>query len=145
VPAKLADVFRAYVKPSLGGAVIIRKRGVVRKSEKVMEINDVLRFADYKPASVAKILCLISMGKDVAGMSAEELKTTHCPFEKFRQFEKWAMVIVAKKTIESKNLTVPEGYRQAIENQYNSLPEEIKNIVENQWSKITSAISKLKG
>ena len=47
-----ADVFRAYVKPSMGGALIIRKRGVRRTSEKVKAINR--RMADLKPASKCK-------------------------------------------------------------------------------------------
>lgn len=37
--ATLADAFRAYVKPSMDGAIIIRKRTVTRKSSKVLERN----------------------------------------------------------------------------------------------------------
>ncbi len=48
----LADVFRAYVKPSMDGALIIRKRTVNRKSERVKERNRL--FAEAKIATACK-------------------------------------------------------------------------------------------
>ena len=50
--AKLGDIIRVYIKPSMDGAMIIRKRGVIRKSEKVKRINRII--AEAKPASACK-------------------------------------------------------------------------------------------
>ncbi len=50
--ATLADVFRAYIKPSMDGRIILRKRGVIRRSEKVLERNR--RFGEAKIATECK-------------------------------------------------------------------------------------------
>jgi hypothetical protein len=50
--AKLGDMFKIYTKPSMDGAIIIRKRGVIRKSEKVKAINR--KLAAAKPAHACK-------------------------------------------------------------------------------------------
>ena len=58
-----ADVFRAYVKPSEKGRLVIRKRTVVRKSAKVIERNK--EFAEAaragKLAKAAHEICVTEM------------------------------------------------------------------------------------
>lgn len=39
--ATLGDIIKVYVKPSMDGRLIIRKRGVNRRSERVLERNKV--------------------------------------------------------------------------------------------------------
>jgi len=48
----MADVWRVYVKPSMDGRLVIRKKGVIRRSERVIERNR--RFAQAKIASACK-------------------------------------------------------------------------------------------
>lgn len=63
MPVSLADVFRAYVKRTTGktkGALIIRKRGVIRKSAKVIARNNMV--ASKKPTSTAKQICMQNPG-----------------------------------------------------------------------------------
>ena len=50
--ATLGDIIKVYVKPSMDGKLIIRKRGVNRKSERVLERNRM--FARAKIASACK-------------------------------------------------------------------------------------------
>jgi hypothetical protein len=50
--AKIGDMFKIYTKPSMDGAIIIRKRGVIRRSEKVKAINR--KLAAAKPARACK-------------------------------------------------------------------------------------------
>lgn len=47
-----ADIWRIYAKPSMDGRLITRKKGVIRRSEKVKKVNE--RFAAAKPASKCK-------------------------------------------------------------------------------------------
>ena len=88
MPASLADVWRLYVKPSMKGAVIIRKKTVIRRSAKVLERNR--DFATKKIASEAKSKCIedaknpdknlsycIYIGKD---------KKEHCRWECFIRY-----------------------------------------------------------
>lgn len=50
--ATLGDIIKVYVKPSMDGRLIIRKRGVTRRSERVLERNRM--FANAKLASACK-------------------------------------------------------------------------------------------
>lgn len=50
--AKLGDIIKVYAKPSMEGQLIIRKRGVTRRSARVLERNRV--FAQAKLASGCK-------------------------------------------------------------------------------------------
>lgn len=50
--AKLGDLIKAYVKPTMDGTVILRKKGVIRKSEKVLERNK--KFGAAKLATACK-------------------------------------------------------------------------------------------
>jgi len=43
-----ADVWRIYVKPSLNGLLVFRKKTVIRRSSRVIERNR--RFASIKPS-----------------------------------------------------------------------------------------------
>jgi len=74
---------RFYYKPSLN-KMIIRVAGVNRRSEKVREINDMVKEAKEKgkaPAKVAHEMC-VKAGKTVNGV---------CPIEEFRKFLRDAM------------------------------------------------------
>ncbi len=50
--ATLADVYKPYIKPSMKGRIILRKRTVNRKSEAVKKVNEI--FAQAKLASRCK-------------------------------------------------------------------------------------------
>lgn len=56
----IADIWRIYVKPSMGGRAIIRKKTVNRKSARVLERNKQL--ASAKPAAIAKRICMERYG-----------------------------------------------------------------------------------
>lgn len=51
----LADVYRVYVKPSMKGRLVIRKKTVIRRSERVKEVNKA--FAQAKIAARAHEMC----------------------------------------------------------------------------------------
>ncbi|HDJ51103.1 MAG TPA: hypothetical protein ENF25_02760 [Thermoprotei archaeon] len=56
VKVTLGDAFRVYIKPSLDGRLVIRKKNTIRYSEKVKAINE--KVATAKPAIRAKERCL---------------------------------------------------------------------------------------
>lgn len=58
----IADIWSVYVKPSLNGRTIFRKKGVNRRSERVKERNR--EFAKLRASKVAKYHCLKEGGPD---------------------------------------------------------------------------------
>jgi len=64
--ATLADVFKAYVKPTLKGRVILRKRTANRKSHKVILYNSWVAMCsankEVSPAGLAKKYCIAKYG-----------------------------------------------------------------------------------
>lgn len=80
MPVSVADVWRVYSKRHTGktkGALIFRKRGVIRKSKKVMDINR--QFAQAKIAKEAHEKCLTWPGCTYEGRDGRK----HCRIECF--------------------------------------------------------------
>jgi len=78
----LGDVFRCYVKPTLDGLLVIRKRNVIRKSKKVMAINKKLEdavAAGKAPAKLAREECIRHKGWYYIGKDGKK----HCHIKHF--------------------------------------------------------------
>jgi hypothetical protein len=88
----LGDIIRPYVKPSLGGRIVLRKRTTNQQSARVAISKQ--RVAEKKPAQRAKELC-INEGKTVKkvvyvpGKGKQEVEV--CPIDEFRKYLKIAM------------------------------------------------------
>ena len=80
------DVFRAYVKPTLGGELVIRKRNVIRRSARVKAVNE--KFGNAKIAQQAKQACL-NAGKGVEVVrykNGQRVTEKACPIQEFRKY-----------------------------------------------------------
>ncbi len=88
----LADVFRAYVKPSLKGRLILRKRTSNQTSARLQARK--MKVADAKPATTAHERC-VAEGKAVpkrvyvAGQGYQEKPV--CPIDVMRRYLREAM------------------------------------------------------
>lgn len=61
MPATVGDVWRIYIKPSMKGAIIARKKTVNRMSARVIERNkqlEALRGTSNHPARLAHNMCI---------------------------------------------------------------------------------------
>lgn len=82
----LADVFRAYVKPSLGGELVLRKRNVTRRSAKVIEVNE--KFGNAKIAESARQACINAHKgyKAIRYVDGQRKVVDVCPIQEFRKY-----------------------------------------------------------
>ena len=80
------DVFRAYVKPSLGGELVIRKRNTIRRSENVRKVNE--NFATAKLASQANGKCKQDNKtvKQIRYVGGKRVEADVCPIQYFRSY-----------------------------------------------------------
>ena len=118
------DLWRIYIKPSLGNKVITRTRTVKRESEKVIAINQLLVAAPVKPATLAKMAC-------------QRLNMTEggtCRIESFRVLLRHAIVFVEWKMVQGKENAYPSGFVNAIRNRFNQIPEDVRRIFEEIWT-----------
>jgi len=79
VKVTLGDAFRVYIKPSLGGRLVIRKRNTIHYSERVKARQRWV--AERKPGKIAREKCEAA-GKVVGG---------RCPIKYFRVYLREAM------------------------------------------------------
>lgn len=82
MPVSLGQVYKAYVKNTgkMKDALILRKRGVNRKSAKVLERNKI--FAEAKIATEARNRCLREPGCTYPGKDGKQ----HCKIECFVRY-----------------------------------------------------------
>jgi len=93
----LGDVFRAYIKPSLDGEIIIRKKNTVQTSARVEAVKSKLRETkntDRAPAKVAHEACVkagraVEKRVYVPGKGYETRMV--CPISEMRSFLREAM------------------------------------------------------
>jgi hypothetical protein len=93
----LGDIIRAYVKPSLGGRIVLRKRTTNQQSARVAESKQ--RVALARPALEAHRRCIEEgkavkkmkyvFDKDRGGYVKKEVEV--CPIDEFRKYLKIAM------------------------------------------------------
>ena len=76
------DVYRPYVKPSLEGRLVLRKRNSRQTSQKLKQRQ--MKVAQAKPPVIAKERCRAE-GKEVNG---------RCPINVFRRYLREAMMQV---------------------------------------------------
>lgn len=85
--ATLGDTFRAYIKPSLGGILVLRKRNSIQTSGRVKKSQE--RVGARKPSKAAHDAC-VSANKArnvrvyVPGKGYEEQKV--CPIQVMKGF-----------------------------------------------------------
>ncbi len=85
MPVSASDVWRVYMKATTGrvkGALIARKRGVNRRSSKVIERNRLI--ADKKPAKAAVTYCKNNYPKSLCQYKGKDNKW-HCKITCFRR------------------------------------------------------------
>lgn len=97
----LADIFRPYVKPSLDGRLVLRKRTSRQVSERLKSWQRELIKVEKKPAERAHEKC-VQEGKAIPKRvyiprKGYETKAV-CPIQEFRKYLREAMIDIASAT-----------------------------------------------